>query len=300
MTCQYCTAKNDPEDHRCQRCGRRIHSASERSSFDRTPVSTSSLAPALSFEPVARESRHDAPPRPAFGPQIVPPQAAPAVHHGVHQNHEQREERRSAGYQTGYQASLFGPLEVKKTPTEVPRRPAQTSSRPRADKSAQQSLDFIGPVPHANHALKTSVEARIYCNAPIADMPLRIMAAVADCGVPLIGVALFAATFHFMGQELVFTSQMMLSYLAITIVISLLYRVLFCLGNGDTAGLQWLGLRVLDFDGRVPTRKQRFQRLAGGCVGVLAVGLGLLWSLFDEERLTWHDHMSQTFPTSRR
>ena len=26
---------------------------------------------------------------------------------------------------------------------------------------------------------------------------LRIMAAVADCGVPLIGVALFAATFHF-------------------------------------------------------------------------------------------------------
>src|SRR3954449_11950720 len=104
MTCQYCTAKNDPEDHRCQRCGRRIHSANERSSFDRTPVSTSALAPALSFEPVARESRQEAPPRPAFGPQIVPPQASPSVH-------EQREDRRSVGYQ----ASLFGPLEVKKT-----------------------------------------------------------------------------------------------------------------------------------------------------------------------------------------
>ena len=287
MTCQYCSAKNDPEDHRCQRCGRRIHSASDRSSFDRAPVSTSALAPALSFEPVARDARKDDASRTSFGPRIVPPQAAPAV----------REERRD----TGFQASLFGLVEVSKTaPKEPPRRETQSAPRPRAVKSAQQSLDFVGPIPPANHALKTSVEARIYCNAPIADMPLRIMAAVADCGVPLIGVGLFAATFHFMGQEIEWTSSMMLSYLAAAVVISLLYRVLFCLANGDTAGTRWVGLRVLDFDGRVPNRKQRFQRLAGGCVGVLAVGLGLLWSLFDEERLTWHDHMSQTFPTWRR
>ena len=33
MTCQYCTAKNEPEDHRCQRCGRRIHTAQERPTF---------------------------------------------------------------------------------------------------------------------------------------------------------------------------------------------------------------------------------------------------------------------------
>jgi uncharacterized RDD family membrane protein YckC len=110
----------------------------------------------------------------------------------------------------------------------------------------------------------------------------------------------FAATFHFMGQQIVWSSEILFTYLASAIVISLLYRVLFCLGNGDTPGIRWLGLRVLDFDGRPPTRKQRFQRLAGGCVGAVAAGLGLLWALFDEEQLTWHDHMSQTFPTSRR
>ena len=30
-----------------------------------------------------------------------------------------------------------------------------------------------------------------------------------------------------------------------------------------------------------------------------SAGLGLLWSLADEESLTWHDHMSKTFPTIR-
>ena len=26
-------------------------------------------------------------------------------------------------------------------------------------------------------------------------------------------------------------------------------------------------------------------------------GLGLVWALVDEENLTWHDHISKTFPT---
>src|SRR6202041_3046551 len=29
----------------------------------------------------------------------------------------------------------------------------------------------------------------------------------------------------------------------------------------------------------------------------LSGGLGLVWALVDEENLTWHDHISKTFPT---
>jgi len=200
----------------------------------------------------------------------------------------------------GYQASLFGPQPVGKTKQETVRASASPRQhRPPVDKSAQQSLDFVGSLPMGNHALKTSVEARIFCNAPIAQTPLRIVAAIADCSVGLLGVGLYVATFRLMGEQLVWTSNMLLSYLAAAVVISLLYRVLFCLGNGDTPGTRWAGLRLLDFDGRIPSRQQRFQRLAGGCIGVVAAGLGLFWALFDEERLTWHDHMSQTFPTFR-
>jgi uncharacterized RDD family membrane protein YckC len=54
---------------------------------------------------------------------------------------------------------------------------------------------------------------------------------------------------------------------------------------------------VVNFDGHRPSRRQRFYRLAGGAVGVVAAGMGLLWAIFDEERLTWHDHISKTFPT---
>jgi uncharacterized RDD family membrane protein YckC len=160
-------------------------------------------------------------------------------------------------------------------------------------------LDFNTAKPLANHALKTSVEARIYCNAPIAQTPLRVMAALADTVIGLAGFGVYVMTFRVMGQEVTLTNSMLVSYLAAAVVIAILYRVLFCLGNGDTPGIRWTGLRVMDFDGRLPTRKQRFQRLAGGFVGVLAMGLGLLWALYDEEKLTWHDQMSQTFPTVR-
>jgi uncharacterized RDD family membrane protein YckC len=286
MTCQYCTAKNEPEDERCQRCGRRIHTAHERPSFHRAPATNSSLARSLSFD---TESRPETPARPAFGPQIVPPPvSAPA-------------QGRS---EPGHQASLFGPQEVPKSGRETSHRPSRhpvgsSAHKPRLDKNAQQSLEFVGPLPLGNHALKTSVEARIYCNAPIAQTPLRIMAAIADSCVGVVGVGVYVATFRLMGQELVWTNQMLLSCLAAAVVISLFYRVLYCLANGDTPGTRWAGLRLVDFDGRTPTRKQRFQRLAGGFVGMLAVGLGLFWALYDEERLTWHDQMSETFPTFR-
>jgi hypothetical protein len=44
-----------------------------------------------------------------------------------------------------------------------------------------------------------------------------------------------------------------------------------------------------------PSREQRQRRLAVMALSVLPVGLGLLWSLFDEERLCWHDRLSQTY-----
>ena len=48
---------------------------------------------------------------------------------------------------------------------------------------------------------------------------------------------------------------------------------------------------------QTPTRTQRFYRTASGFLSLLAAGVGLLWGLVDEETLTWHDHISKTFPT---
>jgi uncharacterized RDD family membrane protein YckC len=82
-------------------------------------------------------------------------------------------------------------------------------------------------------------------------------------------------------------------------MIALFYRALFCIGNQDTLGVQWAGLRILNFDGRLPTRRERVWRTVGAFVSVIATGIGFAWALCDEERLTWHDHISKTFPSPR-
>jgi hypothetical protein len=61
--------------------------------------------------------------------------------------------------------------------------------------------------------------------------------------------------------------------------------------------MRFAGLRLVDFDGRSPERHQRMRRQLASLLSVLSAGLGLAWALVDEENLTWHDHISKTFPT---
>jgi len=77
----------------------------------------------------------------------------------------------------------------------------------------------------------------------------------------------------------------------------LFYRFLWVLGNGETPGMRFAGLRLVNFDGRSPDRDQRAFRQVSTLLSFLSAGLGLVWALVDEENLTWHDHISKTFPT---
>jgi uncharacterized RDD family membrane protein YckC len=274
MTCPYCKATNQADDHRCQRCGRRLGTGGPLGD-SHAPI-RSAVAPALNTEPALAP-----PPTPAPRLHVVPrpPMAPPA------------QDARAPVIQP----SLFGPQEVPRTPVPPARRDApRPTPRPKRDRIEQPKLEFMA---EGAHTLKTSVEAAIYCNAPVAPPSFRAMAAIIDTSLGVLGTALFLATFYYCGQPLQFTNQTLPIYGAAAVLIGIVYRVLFCLANGDTAGLRWTNLCVVNFDGHRPTRRQRFYRLAGGAVGVVAAGMGLLWAIFDEERLTWHDHISKTFPT---
>lgn len=198
--------------------------------------------------------------------------------------------------QTAFQASLFGPMEAVRPqqPQQTAPQPRRQVNRVRRDNSRQQTLDL-----QDNLILKTSIEASVYCGAPVAIAAHRVTAAGIDAALAVVALGVFLATFHFAGAEIVLTKDTLPYYFACAALISLFYRVLFCIANRDTPGVRWTGLRVLDFDGRTPTRKQRWYRLLGGFVGAIAAGIGLIWAIFDEEKLTWHDHMSKTFPTPR-
>ncbi len=272
MNCRYCQAQNDADAHRCDRCGRRL--GDERSAF---PVQRGALAPVL-------EPEYSSEPAPRPGPQLVTELSRTT------------EERQGPGVQ----GVLFGPMEVSRPATQrSAARSASTPAQPRkrADPNLQARLEF--ETPESLRRPQRPGEAIVPANAPVAIAAHRSIAALVDFAVPLAGWAIVAATFHVAVGDIDFSRETAPYHIAIYALLSLLYRTLGCFGDADSFGLQFSGLQLVNFDGRRPTRRQRFLRLAGGCVSLISVGIGLLWGLLDEERLTWHDYMSKTFPAPR-
>lgn len=268
MECRYCQASNAEDDHRCQRCGRRLRM---------TPVYTTSAAvPKLRTDYIEHENA-DRTKRIGAEPPPTP--------------------RKSITYQP----SLFSGRELPRVvpfesiaPTAAPAYRPQPSPtrrvRNRRVIPGQQSLEFAGRSAKPQDGV-------IYCDAPVALPAHRAMAAALDGSMILIATAIFGIIFYLAGGQVAISSKSWPILAAVIIAFIVLYEALWCLAGGDTAGMRWARLTLVDFDGQRPQRKQRFYRLASGTLSLLAAGIGLLWMLVDEETLTWHDHISKTFPT---
>ena len=269
MECRYCQTGNAEDDHRCRRCGRRLRSM---------PAYTgSAAAPALEYEPVAH----------SFAAELPAPAAPPTP----------------ARRAVNYQASLFSSKELPRVVSfesiapgmaepVIPRRtPSAPRARHRRIVPGQQSLEFS-----PTRSLRPS-EGAIYCDAPVA-LPLhRAMAAALDGGLVLIALALFGLAFHLAGGRIALNVKTLPIFLGVVGGLVLFYKSLWCLAGGDTPGMHWTRLRLVDFDGQQPDSSKRLYRLASEWLSLLAAGVGLIWALVDEESLTWHDHISRTFPT---
>ena len=57
------------------------------------------------------------------------------------------------------------------------------------------------------------------------------------------------------------------------------------------------GLQIASFTGEVPSQRQYFLRAAGYVLSAATCFLGFLWAIWDEDGLTWHDRLSQTYLT---
>jgi uncharacterized RDD family membrane protein YckC len=208
-----------------------------------------------------------------------------------------------------YQPSLFrdvlGGSKVIPIPTLTPLRvpseheprrapPRQTGRQPRRPVGAQQSLEFSDP---RNVGFAPSNE-QIVCDAPVASPVHRLLSAAFDASMIMIAVGLFLAVFVLAGGGLVLNRQTIPLLAGVVVVIALFYRFLWCIAGGDTPGMRFAGLRLVDFDGRAPDRDQRGVRQVASLLSIGSAGLGLVWALVDEENLTWHDHISKTFPTA--
>ncbi len=137
---------------------------------------------------------------------------------------------------------------------------------------------------------------------PLAPAPasLRLMASIVDGALiagSLIGAALTAAT-HMTSMPSVRAAE--IGAAAGLLIAAAFYYALFFTLARATPGMLYAQLRLSTFDGRMPARAQRWTRLAAMLVSVLPVGLGVVWSIFDEDQLCWHDRLSRTYVCRRQ
>jgi uncharacterized RDD family membrane protein YckC len=79
------------------------------------------------------------------------------------------------------------------------------------------------------------------------------------------------------------------------VIVSALYMSFFYMVGNSTPGMLYARISLCTFDSEEPTPKMRFKRLAALVISILPVGVGVLWSIFDEAHLSWHDRLSETY-----
>ncbi|MCU1260894.1 MAG: domain containing protein [Bryobacterales bacterium] len=164
----------------------------------------------------------------------------------------------------------------------------------------QTTLDFLPTAsPLKSRTLKTTVEAVIYCDAPVASPMHRAMAATLDASMIVIGFGIFLVIFQIFGGAFAWSKQNIALVAAALGLISMFYGFVWVLAGRETMGMAWTSLRILNFNGFPPDRKSRALRMLGCWLSFCSGMIGIFWALVDEESLTWHDHMSKTFPTLR-
>ncbi len=130
---------------------------------------------------------------------------------------------------------------------------------------------------------------------PIASMDDRRRALLIDLACLAFAYGGFLALFGSLGGH--FT----LSKLSATVCfftfafVYLQYFGLFTVFGGSTPGMMVSGIHVASFTGDTPTPRQYLLRATGYLLSAGTCFLGFLWVLWDEDGLTWHDRVSNTY-----
>ena len=179
-----------------------------------------------------------------------------------------------------------------------PRDPAPGRSRPRWRPSGRRAsrplddnqtpLDLRSPARPEKKAVND--------DASVAPPIIRIKAALLDAAFVGAVLAVAALAFYLAGGRFQWTGKAVAPFLGAALALAAFYHLFWAVLGRETAGMRCFGLRALTFDGHPPGWGRLTVRFGLFCLGIVGVGLGLVWALIDEEALTMHDHMSKTFP----
>lgn len=196
---------------------------------------------------------------------------------------------RSADVQGRYENR---PEPVRSTKVEVSPRKAKTARSSRKQREDnQQNLDFLA---QSEVALPLS---SIICDAPVAPPSQRTHAGIIDGVMMALGLGIFLAAYWLAGGSFAIDKHNVVFFVLAAATVIFAYKFFWLAMGKDSIGMSSARLRLVDFDGNLPGLEKRIFRLFGSFLSLFAAGLGLLWVFADEDQLTWHDHISGTFPT---
>ena len=132
---------------------------------------------------------------------------------------------------------------------------------------------------------------------PVASLPERRRAAFLDAALLLFSYGGMLALFIALGGRLGFNKIDAAVTAATLALIYAQYFALFTIFGGSTPGMMLRGIRVVSFDGGIPTSRQMVWRSLGYLISAGTFFLGFLWPLWDDDHLCWHDRISQTYLT---
>jgi len=142
-----------------------------------------------------------------------------------------------------------------------------------------------------------TAETLVLHTAPVSD---RIMAALVDLAAVTAAFLLFVLVFASCTTHPPVNRTALSCAAVIFGALGLFYVWLFMSYGGGTLGMRYARIAICTFDDDNPTRGMMRRRVAATLLAALPLGLGLLWALFDEDSLGWHDRMSRTYQRSYR
>jgi len=275
MDCRYCGAQIHSDDHRCGRCGRRVSDE---------PVRRPTMPPVRRRRPRRRYLAGSGC-RNSAAPARTSARSFAAVGSACRSR-----------WTVVSQTSLFGPMEVAPAGRSRHRDPVPQASVRRRLSAACRPISISAP------SMPDGLSARLL-RPPSTVTRTSRRPVTGWCGrdrpdIPCCGFAVFLSVVRFSGGPAALDIESAPYMGAALLLLVFFYRVVCCLGNWilrDTV----CGSRVTQLR-RVSAWPPSPAVPSGrGIVSTLSAGIGLLWALLDEERLTWHDYMSGTFPALR-
>jgi uncharacterized RDD family membrane protein YckC len=192
---------------------------------------------------------------------------------------------------TESQAGQLRIFEVE--PESIDHRPGIAAGAAGLDWS---SIRLDTPAPeHPRRAMQAAMDAAPIRPAALED---RIMAALVDGALSFAGFLIFVFVFNSCTAHPPAGRTAVVAAFTALLATFVAYQWLFFRFGESTPGMLYARIALCTLDDDNPTRPAMQRRVGALLLSALPLGLGLLWAVFDEDHLGWHDRISGTYQRS--